>query len=125
MGDPVKIVDLAKRMIHLSGLEIRDTSHPEGDIDIEFTGLRPGEKLYEELLIGDNVVGTDHPKIMRANESCLPSEHLTELLAELEAALEERSPSKVRALMMQLVPEFKPVNECMDWMNTTQNHHHL
>jgi FlaA1/EpsC-like NDP-sugar epimerase len=124
MGDPVKIVDLAKRMIHLSGLEIRDASHPEGDIDIQFTGLRPGEKLYEELLIGDNVVGTEHPKIMRANESCLSSEHLTMLLAELETALEERSPSKVRALMMQLVPEFKPVNECVDWLSTTQRHHY-
>jgi len=119
MGEPVKIVDLAKRMIHLSGLEVRDALHPDGDIDIQFTGLRPGEKLYEELLIGDNVVGTDHPKIMRANESCLPTEQLMALFGQLEAALEERSPLKVRELMMQLVPEFNPSSECVDWLHLT------
>src|SRR5690606_118999 len=68
MGEPVRIVDLAKKMIRLSGLTERSLKNPQGDIEILFTGLRPGEKLYEELLIGDNVEGTEHPRIMTANE---------------------------------------------------------
>ncbi|RAH38340.1 polysaccharide biosynthesis protein [Halomonas sp. SL1] len=86
MGDPVKIVDLARRMIRLTGLEVRDDDSPGGDIEIAFTGLRPGEKLYEELLIGENVVGTSHPKIMRAREAVLPTETLRELLQALHDA---------------------------------------
>lgn len=86
MGDPVKIVDLARRMIRLTGLEVRDEVHPGGDIEISFSGLRPGEKLYEELLIGENVVGTSHPKIMRAREAVLPAETLGELLQALHEA---------------------------------------
>ena len=65
MGDPIKILDLAYRMIHLSGLKPIDTSNPDGDIKIKFTGLRPGEKLYEELLIGDDVIQSEHPRIMQ------------------------------------------------------------
>jgi FlaA1/EpsC-like NDP-sugar epimerase len=72
MGQPVRIADVARRMIHLSGLTVRDEENPEGDIEIQFTGLRPGEKLYEELLIGSNVTGTEHPMIMRAIEHSLP-----------------------------------------------------
>ena len=68
MGESVKIVELAKRMIRLSGLEVKDDNNPDGDIEIQYTGLRPAEKLYEELLVGDDVSGTDHSKIMRANE---------------------------------------------------------
>jgi len=86
MGDPVKIVDLARRMVQLTGLEVKDEKSPEGDIEIVFSGLRPGEKLYEELLIGDNVVGTSHPKIMRAQEERLPHEQLMALLEELQGA---------------------------------------
>jgi len=72
MGAPVKIIELARRMVQLSGLEVRDEPNPEGDIEIRFSGLRPGEKLYEELLIGDNVSGTEHPLIMRARKlNCL------------------------------------------------------
>ncbi|HAV87515.1 MAG TPA: hypothetical protein DCW78_06415, partial [Pseudomonas sp.] len=71
MGSPVQIVELAKKMIHLSGLSVRSENNPAGDIAIQFTGLRPGEKLYEELLIGDNVTPTQHPMIMSANEACL------------------------------------------------------
>ena len=83
MGAPVKIVDLAKRMVHLSGFEVKDKAHPHGDIEILFTGLRPGEKLYEELIIGeDNVQDTDHPLIMQAMEHSFP-------LNELEATLNE------------------------------------
>ncbi|EAA0628150.1 polysaccharide biosynthesis protein, partial [Shigella sonnei] len=83
MGDPVKIYDLAKRMIRLSGLSVRDDKNPDGDIAIEVTGLRPGEKLYEELLIGDSVQGTSHPRIMTANEVMLPWQDLSLLLKEL------------------------------------------
>lgn len=84
MGDPVKIIDLARRMIHLSGLEIKDKDHPHGDIEIQYTGLRPGEKLFEELLIGDNVSGTEHERIMRAEEHCLSWIETEQLISELK-----------------------------------------
>ena len=84
MGDPVKIVDLAQRMIHLSGFDIKDAAHPEGDIEVIFTGLRAGEKLYEELIIGeDNVESTDHPLIMQAIEHSFPLDELESVLFEL------------------------------------------
>lgn len=84
MGEPVKIIDMAKKMIRLSGLELRTEEHPVGDIDIVYTGLRPGEKLYEELLIGDNVEKCDHPRVMRANETCLPWPEIATLLDTLD-----------------------------------------
>jgi FlaA1/EpsC-like NDP-sugar epimerase len=83
MGKPVKIADLARRMINLMGLTVRDETHPDGDIEIKFTGLRPAEKLYEELLIGNNVSGTEHPMIMRAEEHSLPWEEVEDLLNDL------------------------------------------
>ncbi|WP_201562487.1 nucleoside-diphosphate sugar epimerase/dehydratase [Psychrobacter sp. CMS30] len=84
MGEPVKIVDLAQRMIHLSGFDIKDAAHPEGDIEVIFTGLRDGEKLYEELIIGeDNVESTDHPLIMQAIEHSFPLDELESVLFEL------------------------------------------
>ncbi|WP_280545702.1 nucleoside-diphosphate sugar epimerase/dehydratase [Halomonas sp. 11-S5] len=86
MGEPVRIFDLARRMIQLTGLEVKDEANPDGDIEITFAGLRPGEKLFEELLIGDNVVGTSHPKIMRAREEVLPTPTLRELLEALHEA---------------------------------------
>jgi FlaA1/EpsC-like NDP-sugar epimerase len=86
MGEPVKIVDLAKRMIHLSGLKVRDEKNPNGDISIDYTGLRPGEKLFEELLVGDAVTGTQHPRIMRAEEHSLNWEETKALLDELDIA---------------------------------------
>ena len=86
MGDAVKIVDLAKRMVQLTGLEVKDEANPDGDIEVVFSGLRPGEKLYEELLIGDNVAGTMHPKILRAHEEVLPHQELLVLLDELRDA---------------------------------------
>ncbi len=76
MGKPVRICDLARRMIHLMGMTVRDEQHPDGDIEIAFTGLRPAEKLYEELLIGNNVTGTQHPMILRAIEHSLPWERI-------------------------------------------------
>ena len=80
MGKPVKIVDLARRMIHLAGLTVKDENNPKGDIVIEFQGLRPGEKLYEELLIGEDVTGTEHPKIMRADESLLSADAIQRII---------------------------------------------
>ena len=109
MGQPVKIIDLARRMIHLSGLKVRDQEHPDGDISIEIVGLRPGEKLYEELLIGENVEGTSHPLIMRAYEHELPWELLQERLAELDLASQTFDYEKVLALLACLVREYTPV----------------
>lgn len=84
MGEPIKIVDLARRMIRLSGLSIKDEGSPTGDIEIAITGLRPGEKLYEELLIGDNPTATTHPRIMKAHEPFIPWQQLSSQLVLLE-----------------------------------------
>jgi FlaA1/EpsC-like NDP-sugar epimerase len=107
MGDPVKIVDLAKRMVHLSGLEVKSESSPDG-IEIQHIGLRPGEKLYEELLIGDNVEGTEHPLIMRAQEAEIPWSELQVLLVELEEACDRFDYEEVRALLLRAVQEYAP-----------------
>ena len=109
MGEPVKIIDLAKRMIHLSGLEVRDETNPGGDIAIEITGLRPGEKLYEELLIGSNVEGTSHPLIMRAFEHDVPWSQMLEQLSALDLACKAFDFEKVLALIATLVKEYQPV----------------
>lgn len=108
MGEPVKIVDLAKRMIHLSGFSHKDDSNPSGDIEIKFTGLRPGEKLYEELLIGDNTLSTEHSRIMRAQEHALEWSVLEPLLFELEAAVKAENNKSIRELLKKIVPEFAP-----------------
>ena len=108
MGEPVRIVDLAKRMIHLSGLEIRDAANPDGDIEISFTGLRPGEKLYEELLIGDNVCKTDHARVMRAQEHVIPWAELEPMLAVLAKATEDDDFARVRAVLIDAVAGFSP-----------------
>jgi FlaA1/EpsC-like NDP-sugar epimerase len=108
MGKPVKILDLARRMIHLSGLEVRDEAHPDGDIALEIVGLRPGEKLYEELLIGDNVEGTSHPLIMRAYEHELPWSELRERLESLGEACRTFDYEQVMALLALLVQEYSP-----------------
>ena len=108
MGQPVKIIDLARRMVHLSGLELRDEEHPDGDIAIEVVGLRPGEKLFEELLIGENVEGTSHPLIMRAYEHEVPWAVLTEQMAFLDEACQAFDYEKVLALLGLLVQEYAP-----------------
>jgi len=109
MGKPVKILDLARRMIHLSGLEVRDEAHPDGDIALEIVGLRPGEKLYEELLIGDNAEGTSHPLIMRAYEHELPWSELRGRLESLDDACRTFNYEQVMALLTLLVQEYSPV----------------
>lgn len=116
MGEPVKIVELAEKMIHLSGLSVRSDKNPHGDIAIEFTGLRPGEKLYEELLIGDNVVATQHPMIMSANEDHLSWDVLKGKLSELLAAIDADDYSRVRQLLRDTVSGYAPDGEIVDWI---------
>ena len=108
MGEPVRIADLARRMIHLSGMEVRDESHPEGDIAIEYTGLRPGEKLYEELLIGSDAVATAHPRIWRGRESALAWVDLEPLLETMNRACVNGDCSQAVALLREAVPEYSP-----------------
>jgi FlaA1/EpsC-like NDP-sugar epimerase len=116
MGEPVKIVELAEKMIHLSGLSVRSEKNVNGDISIEFSGLRPGEKLYEELLIGDNVVSTQHPMIMSANEDHLPWEVLKAKLTELLSAVEHDDYTRVRQLLRDTVSGYAPDGEIVDWI---------
>ena len=120
MGKPVKIMDLARRMVHLSGLEVRDEQHPDGDIAIEIVGLRPGEKLFEELLIGENVEGTSHPLIMRAYEHELPWARINELLAKMDEASRTFDYERVLALLGSLVEEYSPARHGDDelWWRT-------
>jgi len=115
MGEPVKIIELAKKMIHLSGMSARSESNPHGDISIEFTGLRPGEKLYEELLIGDDVVETEHPMIMSANEDYVPWEQLKLKLAELNSAVNADDYARVRQLLRETVSGYSPDGDIVDW----------
>ncbi|MGL6296117.1 MAG: UDP-N-acetylglucosamine 4,6-dehydratase family protein, partial [Plesiomonas sp.] len=114
MGDPVKIYDLAKRMIRLSGLTVRNENNPEGDIAIEVTGLRPGEKLYEELLIGDSVKGTTHPRIMSANEVMLNWAELSVLLKQLDEACHDFDHEKIRQLLLKAPAAFQPTDGICD-----------
>ncbi len=108
MGEPVKIVDLARKMINLSGMSARE-SDGDGDIEIQFSGLRPGEKLYEELLIGSNVVtGTDHPRIMRAVEALIPLSVLEHLLEELHQAAQDYDVVRLKELLAQHVEGYVP-----------------
>ncbi|ATH82677.1 hypothetical protein CO724_16435 [Ectopseudomonas mendocina] len=114
MGAPVKILDLAEKMIHLSGLSVRSERNPHGDIAIEFTGLRPGEKLYEELLIGDNVSETEHPMIMRADEEMLPWDIYKGVLKELLLSVECDDYDRVRQLLRETVNGYVPDGEIVD-----------
>jgi FlaA1/EpsC-like NDP-sugar epimerase len=106
MGEPVKIYDLARTMINLSGLSVRDADNPEGDIEICEIGLRKGEKLYEELLIGDSPTGTHHPRIMQARESFIEWGRLSDSLEELDTALVRGDRELSLRVLSTLVPEF-------------------
>lgn len=108
MGQPVRIVDLARRMIELSGFTVRDEAHPDGDIEIVISGLRAGEKLHEELLIGDNPLPTDHPRIMKARESYMPMAELEPALRRFFAACDAGDASQVVNHLAQLVSGFTP-----------------
>jgi FlaA1/EpsC-like NDP-sugar epimerase len=114
MGKPVRIADLAKRMISLMGLTARDEENPDGDIEITYTGLRPAEKLFEELLIGTNVTGTEHPMIMRAMEHSLPWYQVQQVLEDMSVALSKFDCDRARQLLMQTVAEYKPTGDIQD-----------
>jgi FlaA1/EpsC-like NDP-sugar epimerase len=106
MGEPVRIADLAKRLIQLSGLTLREGSEGVGEIGIRFTGLRPGEKLYEELLLGDNVLESRHPRVMRALEQHISWEQLAPQLAALEVACQSDDVGSLRRILGSLVQDF-------------------
>jgi FlaA1/EpsC-like NDP-sugar epimerase len=116
MGKPVRICDLARRMIHLAGLTVRDEQHPEGDIEISYTGLRPAEKLFEELLIGNNVTGTQHPMILRAIEHSLPWDRVQELLDEILVAMNRFDCQRALQLLSDVVEEYIPAPNPHDLM---------
>jgi FlaA1/EpsC-like NDP-sugar epimerase len=117
MGEPVRIAELAEKMIHLSGLSVRSERNPQGDIEIEFTGLRVGEKLFEELLIGDNVEGTGHPMIMCASEDFIPWDVLKGQLSELLNALDADDYDHVRQILCATVSGYAPQGEIVDWLH--------
>lgn len=119
MGAPVRIIELARKMIHLSGLSVRDEDNPDGDIEIRFSGLRPGEKLYEELLIGENVSGTSHPLIMRAEEVELPWVELKEKLEKTSEAARRFDCSAIRKILLDVVDGYRPTGDICDhlWLH--------
>ena len=121
MGEPVKIVDLAKRLISLSGKEIIEDSNPEGDIEVKFTGLRPGEKLYEELLIGDNVSTTEHPRILKAKEDNLSKEELYNCLLNIERAERDGNVELLRDSLKEAVSGFIPDKAITDIIYLQKN----
>ncbi len=120
MGQSVKILDLARRMIELSGLTIKDQDNRDGDIEIEITGLRPGEKLYEELLIGDDPKPTSHPRIMKAHEEFIRWEELEGKLDALAIALSVNDVGVIRLMMEKLVSGYCPSEEIVDWVYMEQ-----
>ena len=120
MGEPVKIIDLARRMVELSGFRVKDENSPEGDIAIEVVGLRPGEKLYEELLIGNNPQATQHPRIMKANEKFLPWSELQPMITKLRIAAVNGDVITIRSMLQMLVPEYQPDGKVVDWVYREQ-----
>ena len=115
MGKPVRVYDLARRMIEFSGLMVKDELNPRGDIEIKVTGLRPGEKLFEELLIGGNPQATSHPKIMKARETSMGLDELENDLRELLQAISRNDAETTRRILGQLVPEYSPAKDIVDW----------
>ena len=116
MGEPVKIYDLARKMVELSGLRVKDENFPSGDIVIKVVGLRPGEKLYEELLIGNNPQKTQHPKIMKASEEYLPWDVIISSLIKLKVAIEDNNVLMIRSIFKDLIPEYTPEKKVVDWV---------
>jgi len=116
MGEPVKIIDLARRMINLSGFSVKDTTNPFGDIEITFTGLRPGEKLYEELLIGGDVTGTSHPRIMKANENHLSRSQMDKVIVGLATACSSNNLEAIRQILQEYVAGYSPKSGIIDYL---------
>ena len=125
MGKPVKIIQLAERMIELSGLSIKNQENPDGDIEIEITNLRPGEKLYEELLIGNNPKPTSHNRIMKAHETFLDWQKLEDKIEALTIALNENDVQIVRQLLRKLVVDYQPTMDVVDWIHLEENQEEL
>lgn len=123
MGKPVKIVELAEKKIRLAGLTLRNAENPNGDIEIVFTGLRPGEKLYEELLIGGDVLETAHPMIMRSEEEFLEWTVLRDLLGQMIKAIKSDDYPQVRVLLQQIVTGYQPEAKIVDLMYAEQTRH--
>lgn len=124
MGEPVRIYDLARRMVELSGLQVRGPDNPEGDIEISVMGMRPGEKLYEELLIGDNPLPTDHPRILKAHEDFLPWNELKSWLDKLDQSLETNDIETASGILRELVSGYEPERELHDllWIESPDDH---
>ena len=125
MGKPVKIIQLAERMIELSGLSIKNQENPDGDIEIEITNLRPGEKLYEELLIGNNPKPTSHNRIMKAHETFLDWQKLEDKIEALTIALNKNDVQIVRQLLRKLVVDYQPTMDVVDWIHLEENQEEL
>ncbi|RTE67940.1 hypothetical protein BHE90_017685, partial [Fusarium euwallaceae] len=125
MGQPVRIIDLARNMIELCGFSVKSPETPSGDIEIAVVGMRPGEKLYEELLIGDNPQPTAHPRIMMATEHKLPWDRLRGDLCRLEDLIATGQVEPARALLQELVAEFTPASTIVDWQGCTDVCHFL
>jgi FlaA1/EpsC-like NDP-sugar epimerase len=119
MGSPVRIADLARRMIQLAGYTVRDEKNPDGDIEIRFTGLRPAEKLFEELLIGKNVTGTEHPRILRAMEHSLTWEQIKHVLDDLAQCSVRFDCERAREILLRAVAEYQPTDKVQDhvWLH--------
>ncbi|MDT8759716.1 polysaccharide biosynthesis protein [Sphingomonas psychrotolerans] len=120
MGEPVKIVDLARSMIELSGLTVREEGSAEGDIAIEYVGLRPGEKLYEELLIGNDPTESAHPRILRAHEPFIGWPELRDALERMRTMIDDGAPAAARELLQKLVVEFEPTSDLVDFVALRQ-----
>lgn len=116
MGESVKIIDLAKKMIHLTGFTVKDADNPGGDIEIKCTGLRPGEKLYEELLVGDNIIGTDHERIMKANEIMMEWSELSQLISQFDKACDNFDYEKINELLLSSPAGFTPNEGLSDFI---------
>jgi FlaA1/EpsC-like NDP-sugar epimerase len=116
MGEPVRVNDLAEKMIQLSGLKLRNVNNPEGDIEIQYVGLRPGEKLYEELLVGEETSKTENPLIMQAKEEMIEWDLLKPMLEELIELSNGNEQFKIRELLLKIVPEFKPQSHLVDFL---------
>lgn len=117
MGAPVKVIDLARRMVELSGRTVREATRPDGDIELKIVGLRPGEKLYEELLIGDNAMPTRHPRVMKAHEACPPWSELLESIAALEAAVQHNDVPGLKLALARMLPGYTPESGEVDWVH--------
>ena len=120
MGEPVKVIDLARRMVELSGRTVREASLPDGDIELKIVGLRPGEKLYEELLIGDNAQPTQHPRVMKAHDACPPWTELLGLIASLEATVVANDVPGLKLALVRMLPGYTPEPGEVDWVHVAR-----